>query len=67
MSVARGPPVDGLPLSATVLCAAGKRATYVCRAEPATYAAIVRQAHELREAGIEHAEALDQALGHWGR
>lgn len=43
-----------------------KRAADLCRAEPATYAAVVRHADQLREAGVEHFEALDQALRRWG-
>lgn len=44
-----------------------RRAADLCRADPATYALVVRHADQLRHAGVEHVEALDSALLRWGR
>ena len=44
-----------------------KRAADLCRAEPATYATVVRYADHLRAAGVAHDDALEQALRRWGR
>ena len=43
-----------------------KRAADLCRADPATYAPLVRHADQLREAGVEHARALHLALSEVG-
>lgn len=39
-----------------------KRAADLCRARPATYAAVVRHADQLRANGVDHFEALAEAL-----
>lgn len=39
-----------------------RRAADLCRAQPATYAVVVRYADHLRAEGVEHFEALARAL-----
>lgn len=37
-----------------------KRAAELCRARPDVFAAVVRRADELRRAGVEHDQALEE-------